>query len=556
MRQGYLHVCALLDASQSMRERREAVLGALREFVNARREETESGRRGATRIDVFFFSDRLERVVRDADPASLDFERLDALYRPQGRTALCDAFCDAVDALGEDFSNKSYEEQPSEVWFLFATDGRDNASVSHSLNDLWSRYDLQHNVYSWRFDFLHARPEALREKCPDDETNAFEELRRAWSQTSVEAPELPDATPAQTVDADPVATPTQSVIADAPSAPAQRVETDDDAQREYEPPAPTDDAFSSTVANDVADNFSEHVEAPELPDAPLAQEAPWEPAPPAIVVDAPLPSPTDDHNVLSETPFPQEDKATLAATPTRNETSTPDEEPARDEAPEFDETSTPEETPILPPAFDEIAPPAANANAQLPLSAPQDALDEETLGEQVGAALSANAPDNVASQNADDEEDAEPLGDGRALLSDESTHREPREVALHPVDAPKPYLEAPEDVPLGEVSLNVDDDASDDDDETSSLSDDVEDSLGEILPPPSEIVAPISLYARTDNETEAENEELDDSDEQGVDDETEAENEELDEADEQDDDASESENEELDEANEQDDDDI
>ncbi|MBS7336956.1 MAG: hypothetical protein KIG81_03755, partial [Thermoguttaceae bacterium] len=363
MRQGYLHVCALLDASQSMRERREAVLGALREFVNARREETESGRRGATRIDVFFFSDRLERVVRDADPASLDFERLDALYRPQGRTALCDAFCDAVDALGEDFSNKSYEEQPSEVWFLFATDGRDNASVSHSLNDLWSRYDLQHNVYSWRFDFLHARPEALREKCPDDETDAFEELRRAWSQTSVEAPELPDATPAQTVAADPVATPPQSVIADAPSAPAQRVETDDDAQREYEPPAPTDDAFSSTVANDVADNFSEHVEAPELPDAPLAQEAPWEPAPPAIVVVAPLPSPTDAHNVLSETPFPKEHKATLAATPTRNETSTPDEEPARNQAPEFDEKSTPEETPILPPAFDEIAPPAADANA-------------------------------------------------------------------------------------------------------------------------------------------------------------------------------------------------
>ncbi|MDO5748895.1 MAG: hypothetical protein Q4Q42_04540, partial [Planctomycetia bacterium] len=392
MRQGYLHVCALLDASQSMRERREAVLEALREFVNARREELESGRRGTIRIDVFFFSDRLERVVRDAAPDALDLARLDALYRPQGRTALCDAFCDAVDALGDDFSHKSYEEQPSEVWFLFATDGRDNASARHSLNDLWSRYDLQHNVYSWRFDFLHARPEALRENCPDDEADAFEELRHAWSQTSVEAPELPDATPAQTVDAEPVETPTQSVIADAPSAPAQRVETDANAQREYATPAPTDDAFSSTVANDVSDDFSEHVEAPKLPDATLAQEAPWAPEPPAIVVDAPLSSPNDDPNVVSEIPSPQEDKATLDDNPT------PDEEPTRDETPEFDETSIPEETPVLPPAFDEIVESAANANARFPLSAPPNALEEEALGEHVDVALSANAPESAESQ--------------------------------------------------------------------------------------------------------------------------------------------------------------
>ena len=82
-------------------------------------------------------------------------------YRCDGRTALNDAVCQAIDETGKKLASMREEERPSKVLFVILTDGEENASRSFTNRDVKKRIQHQTDVYKWGFVFLGANQDAF-----------------------------------------------------------------------------------------------------------------------------------------------------------------------------------------------------------------------------------------------------------------------------------------------------------------------------------------------------------------------------------------------------------
>ena len=182
MRQGYLHACVVLDSSESMNALKDAVQFSLNEFLGRLRNRMEWKKR----LDVYKFSDRCEQIVDELDLNQISYDALHAAIAVdnQGASAMNDAICHAIDALGEKLAAMPERERPETVVFAVVTDGRDNASKKFTLADVWKRVTCQSYVFSWNFEYLAMKANELRENCRLDETpiypviNEVEEVER------------------------------------------------------------------------------------------------------------------------------------------------------------------------------------------------------------------------------------------------------------------------------------------------------------------------------------------------------------------------------------------
>ena len=150
MKQDYVHLCIVLDASGSMGVIEDDIKGSFKTFMAEQKREE-----GKTVFDVFQFSDGTRRIVKHADMADYKEDLMDS-YRCDGCTALYDAICKAIDTLGIEFAAMPEEERPAKVIFTIVTDGHENASRRFSLEDVRKRIDRQTNEYSWEFVYLAA----------------------------------------------------------------------------------------------------------------------------------------------------------------------------------------------------------------------------------------------------------------------------------------------------------------------------------------------------------------------------------------------------------------
>lgn len=154
MKQDYIHVCVVLDASGSMGVVENDVKGTFNSFIAEQREQP-----GKTVLDVYQFSDETSRIVRSADLSTFE-NNLMRSYRCSGRTALNDAVCQAIDEIGAEFAALPESERPEQVLVAILTDGEENASRRFTKADVKERIDRQTNVYSWKFVFLAANIDA------------------------------------------------------------------------------------------------------------------------------------------------------------------------------------------------------------------------------------------------------------------------------------------------------------------------------------------------------------------------------------------------------------
>ncbi len=161
MRQGYLHACVVLDSSESMNALKDAVQFSLNEFLGRLRNRMEWKKR----LDVYKFSDRCEQIVDELDLNQISYDALHAAIavENQGASAMNDAICHAIDALGEKLAAMPERERPETVVFAVVTDGRDNASKKFTLADVWKRVTCQSYVFSWNFEYLAMKANELRE---------------------------------------------------------------------------------------------------------------------------------------------------------------------------------------------------------------------------------------------------------------------------------------------------------------------------------------------------------------------------------------------------------
>jgi Mg-chelatase subunit ChlD len=154
MKQDYIHVCVVLDASGSMGAVENDVKGTFNSFIDEQREQP-----GKTVLDVYQFSDETSRIVRGADLSTFE-NNLMRNYRCSGCTALNDAVCQAIDEIGAEFAALPESERPEQVLVAILTDGEENASRRFTKADVKERIDRQTNVYSWKFVFLAANIDA------------------------------------------------------------------------------------------------------------------------------------------------------------------------------------------------------------------------------------------------------------------------------------------------------------------------------------------------------------------------------------------------------------
>ena len=155
MKQDYVHLCVVLDASGSMEWIKEDSKGSFNNLI-AEQKKTQ----GLTVLDVFQFSDSVEQIVKDAD-LSVYQKDLMGSYNCSGLTALNDAVCTAIDSIGKKFAAMDESERPEHVIFAIVTDGCENASKEYSLKDVKERIDRQTNEYSWEFIYLAANQDEL-----------------------------------------------------------------------------------------------------------------------------------------------------------------------------------------------------------------------------------------------------------------------------------------------------------------------------------------------------------------------------------------------------------
>ena len=155
MKDGYTHICIVLDASGSMSSIEDDIKGSFNTFLDKQRKEP-----GKTVFDLFQFSDEVTRPVKSADLA-LFKDDLMVKYFCSGCTALNDAVCTAIDTMGREFAAMPEEERPENVLCVIITDGYENASREFSAADVKKRIEHQLNVYHWEFLFLAANQDAF-----------------------------------------------------------------------------------------------------------------------------------------------------------------------------------------------------------------------------------------------------------------------------------------------------------------------------------------------------------------------------------------------------------
>ena len=293
MKQGYLHVCVILDESASMATLRDDALYSLTEFFKERRIVMSR----QVKVDFYLFAEKIKGVSNNVDLNEFDAELLNASYECRGATAFNDAFCEAVDTLGTDFARLPDSERPERVVVAVVTDGVDNCSVA-TLDDVYRRLEVQTSVYNWSFEFFFAQPYQLREGCFDDE-----------SALGVVADPVEEEAPL----AESVATPFDDDFSERVEAPsdanAERLESvvsDEEEESEYAP-APYVEDVEERVDSVVEEAPAETVDAPFDPgrvervdDENLAPVAPQENEVP--VQDAASESSSDDATEQDELP--------------------------------------------------------------------------------------------------------------------------------------------------------------------------------------------------------------------------------------------------------------
>jgi uncharacterized protein YegL len=140
-------IIVVLDRSGSMESIRKDMIGGFAQFI-------EEQRSVVGRCDVTLYTfDTSHETEYVAEPlATVPPLRL----VPRGGTALYDAVCLAVDAVGERLHTLPEARRPGKVVFLIITDGHENSSRRYNARAVKDRIDRQTREYDWQFVFLGA----------------------------------------------------------------------------------------------------------------------------------------------------------------------------------------------------------------------------------------------------------------------------------------------------------------------------------------------------------------------------------------------------------------
>lgn len=147
MKDGYIHICFVIDESGSMYSSKDDVIGSFRKMVDEQKEVKD----GKCTVSVFTFSTEVcEKFIgADINSISSDLE-----YNPGGLTAMNDGIGTAIDKIGKWLSDMDEDERPSKNLIVIMTDGEENNSKEYTIERVKEMIRHQKEKYSWDFVFV------------------------------------------------------------------------------------------------------------------------------------------------------------------------------------------------------------------------------------------------------------------------------------------------------------------------------------------------------------------------------------------------------------------
>jgi uncharacterized protein YegL len=156
MKKGYTHIAVVLDRSGSMDAIKSDTIGGFNTFLR-----DQKSAEGTATFTLAQFDDQYETVYNMVNIQDIP-ELNDRTFEPRGMTALYDAVCRTIDAVGRELHSMRESSKPEKVVFVIITDGAENASEEFNVDQMKERIELQQNVYNWEFVFLAANQDAVQ----------------------------------------------------------------------------------------------------------------------------------------------------------------------------------------------------------------------------------------------------------------------------------------------------------------------------------------------------------------------------------------------------------
>ena len=150
-------IVVIMDKSGSMATLQNDVIGGFNSLVEDQKRQPGDASLTLATFDSVTDFVYLCRPIGDVEPLCA------CTYRPGGSTALLDAICTTIDAVGGRLAKLPEYERPGKVLVVIMTDGEENSSIFHRLADVRTRIEHQKTKYSWDFVYLGANQDTFHE---------------------------------------------------------------------------------------------------------------------------------------------------------------------------------------------------------------------------------------------------------------------------------------------------------------------------------------------------------------------------------------------------------
>lgn len=145
-KEGYIHVCFIIDESGSMYYSTNDVIGGFKSTIEEQKKEKE----GKCTVSLFKFNNDVNEVYLGKDVSEIN--EID--YTAHGCTAMNDGIGTAIDKVGKWLSDMKEEDRPSKNLIIIMTDGQENASKEYSFDRIKEMIKHQEEKYNWTFMYM------------------------------------------------------------------------------------------------------------------------------------------------------------------------------------------------------------------------------------------------------------------------------------------------------------------------------------------------------------------------------------------------------------------
>lgn len=155
----YTHITILLDRTGSMESIRNDIIDGFNDFLETQKEESTH----ATITLIQFDSVEPYQVVYAYQPIAAAPKLSRKNYIPRGNTPLFDAMGRGIIDLGKQLAAMKKKGCPDKVIFVVVTDGRENASLEFTKEEVRKLVKVKSEKWNWQFVFLSADLDAMQD---------------------------------------------------------------------------------------------------------------------------------------------------------------------------------------------------------------------------------------------------------------------------------------------------------------------------------------------------------------------------------------------------------